>query len=343
MRSHELRSGPDRESRRASPDAAPYPRLVGDIGGTHARLGIVAQAGAGVEHLAELACAEHATLEAAIASYLTAQPKPRPAAAAIAVAAAITGDRVAMTNRGWTFSIESLRRSLAVDRLLVLNDFAALALSLPTLARSELRAIGGGVAVGGDPVALLGPGTGLGVAGLVRLGEVPLALASEGGHATLAAEDDDEARAVAYLRREFGHAAAERALSGRGLVNLYRHVCERAGHVAVNLSPADVTGAALSRADADCVEAVELFFALLGGYAGNLALTLGARGGVYIGGGIVGRLGDWIDRSRFRSRFEAKGRYAGYLSAIPVWLIEPTSPPALRGANAALDARPSGF
>jgi glucokinase len=339
MRSPELRS----EIRgAASQDAAPFPRLVGDVGGTQARFGFVPHAGAAVERVAELACADHAGLEAAIASYRGAHHVPPVAAAAIAVAATVASDLVSMTNLGWSFSIEGLRRSLGVDRLVVLNDFAALALSLPVLASDELRAIGGGTAVAGEPIALLGPGTGLGVAGLLRQGGARLPVASEGGHATLAADDDDEERLVAYLRSEFGHAAAERALSGNGIVNLYRYICAGQGRVASELSPSDVTAAALAGSDAASVQAVELFFALLGGFAGNLALTFGARGGVYIGGGIVRRLGCWIDRSRFRSRFEAKGRFASYLSAIPVWLIEPSSPPALRGANAALDGpRPS--
>ncbi|MDQ2928755.1 MAG: glucokinase, partial [Pseudomonadota bacterium] len=200
-----------------------------------------------------------------------------------------------------------------------------------------LRRIGGGVAVTGEAIALLGPGTGLGVAGLLRRSEATLPLVGEGGHATLSAADETEELVIVYLRSEFGHASAERALSGGGLVNLYRFVRARAGGAAQDLSPSDVTAAAMAGSDDACVEAVDIFFGLLGGFAGNLALTLGARGGVYIGGGIVGRLGDWIDRSSFRSRFEAKGRFANYLSSIPVWLIEPGSPPALRGANAALD------
>lgn len=321
----------------AARGTASFPRLVGDVGGTQARFGVVAQAGGRIERIAVLACDDHPGLGAAIASYCRQQKVPALAAAAIAIGGAVTGDRVSMTNRGWSFSIESLRRELGLDRLLVLNDFAALALSLPALAADELRRIGGGTAVVGEPCAVLGPGTGLGVAGLVKQGGAALPLAGEGGHATLSAADEREELVIAYLRREFGHASAERALSGGGLVNLYRFVCARDGIAARDLAPSDVTGAAMSASDVACVEAVDLFFGLLGGFAGNLALTLGARGGVYIGGGIVGRLGQAIDRSSFRSRFEAKGRFESYLAAIPVWLIEPSSPPALRGANAALD------
>ena len=321
----------------AVPGPAPYPRLVGDVGGTRARFGVVAARGEGVTQIRELACDDHASLEAAVDGYLRETRVAAPASCAIAIATAVTGDRVSMTNRDWSFSIDALRARLGVARLLVVNDFTALALALPALSRGELEPVGGGTAMAGEALALLGPGTGLGVGCLVASGDTMLPLASEGGHMTLSATDEREERVVAALRRAFGHPSAERALSGNGLVNLYRVACADAGRAPELLSPPDVTARALARADDACVEAVELFFALLGGVAGNLALVVGARGGVYIGGGIVTRLGDWIHRSRFRERFESKGRLRPYLSSIPVWLIRPGSPPALRGANAALD------
>jgi glucokinase len=317
---------------------APFPRLLGDVGGTHARFGVVAAHGEGVGRIRELVCDDHASLEAAIDSYLRETAAPSPAACAIAIAAPVTGDRVSMTNRDWSFSIEALRVRLGVDRMLVLNDFTALALALPTLSADELEAVGAGAAVAGAPIALLGPGTGLGVGGLVFAGARALPITSEGGHVTLSAEDEREERLIAALRREFGHPSAERALSGSGLVHLYRFACAEAKRAPLQLAPEAVTARALARSDVACVEAVELFFSLLGGVAGNLALTLGARGGVFIGGGIVAQLGDWIHRSAFRVRFESKGRRQPYLSSIPVWLIKAASPPALRGANAALEA-----
>jgi len=325
--------------RRSGRGPAPFPRLLADVGGTHARFGVAASRGEGVGAIREVRCDDHPSLEDAIESYLRETAAPPPASFALAIASPVAGDRVAMTNRDWSFSIDGLRVRLGVDRVVVLNDFVALALAVPALSRDELRAVGAGEPVAGAPMALIGPGTGLGVAGLIEVDGRRLPLASEGGHVTLSAGDEREERLVAALRREFGHPSAERALSGDGLVNLYRFACDEADRAPLHLEPADVTERALARSDEACVEAVELFFSLLGVVAGNLALTLGARGGVCIGGGIVARLGGWIDRSQFRERFEAKGRRRAYLSAIPVWLIEPASPPALRGANVALDAR----
>jgi len=330
------RMAPASDRARLDPPA-PYPRLVADVGGTHACLGWVLRARGGVADVAQFACDDHASLEAVIEHYLGGRGGPPPAACAIAMATPVVDDRVAMTNRDWSFSVRALRQRLGVDRLVVLNDFAALALALPELSPAEVVAVGGGKPVAGAPQALLGPGTGLGVGALVGPPDAPWALAGEGGHASLSAADEAEERVIGFLRHEFGHASAERALSGSGLVNLYAASCALRGRAAKALQPADVAAHAIDGSDADCRDAVEMFFALLGGVAGNLALTLGARGGVYVGGGIVPRFGDWIGRSRFRQRFEGKGRFSGYLCAIPVWTIRSAGAPALRGANRALE------
>jgi glucokinase len=229
-------------------------------------------------------------------------------------------------------------RRWSVDRLLVLNDFAALAHGLPSARADELRTVGGGAALEGEPMALLGPGTGLGVAGLLNTPAGPVPVAGEGGHATLAPADAGEERVLSWLRDEFGHASAERVLSGAGLVNLHRAVCVLGGGRCEDLGPAAITARAVAASDAACVETAELFLAFLGGFAGNLALTLGARGGVFIAGGIVPRLLELIDRSSFRLRFEDKGRFRPYLEAIATRVVLDTATMALRGANAALDA-----
>ncbi|MEW6099383.1 MAG: glucokinase [Pseudomonadota bacterium] len=317
--------------------AAAYPRLVADVGGTHARFAWLAEPQAGLSCMTTYRVAEHAGLREAIEHYLQSQGLPRPASAAVGIANPVTADRVHMTNHDWSFSISELQRLLGLERLVVLNDFTALALALPLLGADERRQVGGGTAVAAAPIALLGPGTGLGVSGLVPVpggGWVPLT--GEGGHVTLSAADEREDAVLALLRRRFGHVSAERALSGPGLANLYQAVCELAGKQASPLDAPAITQAALRHADPHCVAALELFCAFLGTVAGNLALTLGARAGVYIGGGIVPRLGEWFDGSSFRERFEAKGRFREYLEGIPTWVILAESP-GLRGAAQALD------
>lgn len=321
---------------------APYPRLLGDVGGTHARFGWTGGLGAAVSHVAAYRCSEHADLGAVIDHYLAEQQCGSPAAAAIAIATPVAGDDVSMTNLDWRFSIEDLRRRFSLQRLLVLNDYSALALAIPMLLPSELSQVGAGHPVPGAPVALLGPGTGLGVSGLLQTPGGALPIAGEGGHVSLAPADAIEDGMLVWLRATFGHVSAERVLSGAGLVNLYRAACALAGQASESLGPLEVTARALAGSDAECRVAVERFFAFLGSVAGDLALTLGARGGVYVGGGIVTRLGDWIARSAFRERFESKGRYRDYLASIPTWSIVSASSPALRGANRALDAAPLG-
>jgi glucokinase len=317
--------------------AAPHPRLLADVGGTHARLAWIAAPGEAIGRVASYGCDEHAGIEAVVDDYLAEQRLPPPRAAAIGIATAVLGDEVAMTNRPWRFSIAALKRRWGVERLLVLNDFAALAHGLPAVRAAELRPVGGGAALEGEPMALLGPGTGLGVSGLLSTPAGPEPVVGEGGHATLAATDAGEARVLDWLRDEFGHVSAERVLSGAGIVNLYRAASALAGRPADDLDAAAITARAAAGGDPVAVEAVELFFAFLGGFAGNLALVLGARGGVFIAGGIVPLLGDRIDRSLFRQRFEAKGRFRPYLEAIATRVVLDPATIALRGADAALD------
>jgi glucokinase len=314
-------------------------RLLGDVGGTNARFAWQASRGASLSQLAAYPSAQFESLESALRHYLTQHGLPMPAQAAIGIANPVDGDWVQMTNHDWHFSIEALRQALGLRRLKVINDFAALAWSLPTLQPHELRAVGAGLGVQGGTLALLGPGTGLGVSALVQgLDARQVVISGEGGHVTLAAASDEEAAVLAWLRRQFGHVSAERALSGPGLENLYRAWGAVQGLSLAPLTAPQISRRALAGADAVCDAVLELFFGLLGNVAGNLALTLGATGGVYIGGGIVPRLGDRIDRSRFRERFEAKGRFGGYLARIPVWVVQAGESPALRGAARALDA-----
>ena len=320
--------------------ATPFPRLLGDVGGTNARWAWQHAAGTPAAQVRVLPCAGYPGIDACIADYLRLEGLPPPRQAGFGIATPVTGDAVQMTNHHWQFSITALRATLGVDRLRVLNDFEALAHAVPGLAEHERRPVGGGEAAPGGNLAVIGPGTGLGVSGLVADGHGGLSVVvGEGGHVTLPANTAREASIAAVLRERFGHASAERALSGPGLVYLYEALCVLDGRSAEALQPADVVTRALAAGpaqDTTCREAVTTFAALLGSAAGNLALTLGARGGVYLGGGIVPRLGAVFDTLPFRERFEDKGRYRGYLAAIPTWVITAEAP-ALGGVARALD------
>jgi glucokinase len=320
--------------------AAAYPRLLGDIGGTHIRFGWVRAPGDGVVDREVFRWPEGAGLRDALAAYLAKRGPQRPASCALAVAAPVGGDSVALTNRSDSFSIAALESELGLTRLVILNDFAALALAVPRLGPDDSRAVGGGDRTASGPIALLGPGTGLGVAASIVTPAGRCCVASEGGHASLSSHDAHEDRLLAVLRQEFGHVSFERVLSGAGIVNLYRAHCALEG-----VAPAPHDAAAISRlaaeaADARCVAAIDQFFAFLGSFAGNLALTFDARGGVYLGGGIVPKLIDRIGTSRFRERFEAKGRFRARLERIATRVIVDPSAAALLGANQALDDAP---
>jgi glucokinase len=322
----------------------PYPWLVADIGGTNARFGWVARPGAAVEHVQRFTGADHAgPAEAAthylahLAGQLGAAFQP-PRAAAWAVATAVVGDRIELTNSGWGFSCAAARAALGLERLVPLNDFEALALALPHLAPGQWRAIGPELAVPAMAArAVVGPGTGLGVAGIVHGGLGWLAVPGEGGHATLAPADDYESALLAAARRQVEHVSAERLLSGIGLPLLHRSVALVEGVEVAASTPEQIVEAGLRGDDALASRTIDVFCALLGSFAGSVALTYGARGGVYIGGGIVPRLGERFFASRFRERFEAKGRFRGYLEAVPTMLITDTLA-ALTGAAAALRA-----
>lgn len=316
-----------------------YPRLVGDIGGTNARFAICESADAQPTHVAALKGEEFPTLQAAMRSYLDQLGLPQPRNCAIGIANPVDGDHLQMTNHTWGFSIEAVRQEFGFERFVVVNDFVALALALPALRPSELKPVGGGTALPGATLGLVGAGTGLGVASLTftRRGEA-VAVGGEGGHVSLAPATAEEAAVIASLQRRFGHASAERAVSGPGLVNLYQALGEVRQQAAPLQEPAAVLAAAMGGSDALAAAALDMFCAFLGSVAGNLALTVAARGGMYIGGGIVPRMGEAFSRSPFRQRFEAKGRFQGYLSQIPCWVIDAEQSPALLGASRALDA-----
>lgn len=301
--------------------------LLADIGGTNTRCALGADDGR-ISGVRAFANREFGGVADVLRRYLQeAAPAAPIRRGALAVAAPIRDDRVGMINIAWAFSAEELRRALRLDRLQLLNDFAALAWALPALGPQDLAAVGGGAALAGFPKVVLGPGTGLGVASLVPVRGEWQAVAGEGGHVTLAALDERDEAVIRRARERYGHCSAERLLSGAGLGFLHAALHGGAESDAIEVGQRARAG------EPAAIQTFERFFRLLGSVAGNLALTLGAFGGVYIGGGIVPRYLDLLQRSAFRECFEAKGRYREYLRAIPTSVIVAPHP-ALRGLAA---------
>lgn len=308
--------------------------LIADIGATNARCALLDDRGRILE-VRGLLNADYPGLEAALGDYLAGTlTAARPERAAIAIAAPLDGDEVAMTNIGWRFSRSALAAALGLRELKLLNDFEALAHALPALAPSDYRQIAGGAGLPGKAMAVLGPGSGLGVGAIVPGEHGWAAVSGEGGHVSLPAFDATEAAVIEAHGDANGHCSAERLLSGPGLVNIHATLARLEGGTVGPLTPADITARAAA-GDKLATRCFEVFFALLGGVAGNLALTVGARGGVFIGGGIVPRVQEACERSAFHERFCGKGRYRGYLERIPVAVIT-LEHPAFVGLRAVL-------
>jgi glucokinase len=245
----------------------------------------------------------------------------------LGVAGPVENGQCTLTNSSWVINAAELRKTFGWTHVRIINDFEAIAWSLPHLAPSDLYMVGRGKAVPTAPAAVLGPGTGLGLACLVPRPDGAIVMASEGGHATLPGSSPREDAIIAHLRERYEHVSAERVLSGGGLVNLYQAIGSIDRLSVMERSAAEITAAALDGICPICRQALDMFCAMLGTIAGNAALTFAARGGVYIAGGIAPRIVDYLANSPFRRRFEAKGRFKAYLSGIPTGVIihsEPT-------------------
>lgn len=321
-----------------------FPWLVADIGGTNCRFGLVRAADAPAADVLTYRCADYPSPEAAAAVYLAAIGEREGAAVApqriaFAVATAVEGDTAQMTNSAWLVSRPRLAAALGARQVLLLNDFEALALALPRLGDDAVQWIGDARPDARLPMAVIGPGTGLGVSSCVPVAGGWIAIAAEGGHATAPAADDFESDVLREMRREHAHVSAERALSGIGLPVLHRAVCRVRGMPDETLAAEEITRRAFEANDALCMATLDTFCAMLGTFAGNVALTVGARGGVYIAGGIAQKLGADFLGPRFRARFEAKGRFSGYMARIATGLIT-AKHAALAGAAQALVQSP---
>ncbi|MGA9603609.1 MAG: glucokinase [Methyloceanibacter sp.] len=309
--------------------------LVADIGGTNARFALADLATLTLSACHQIRCADHQSLAAALGAYLATLPE-RPEQAAIAVAGPVTSDAISLTNAPWSFTAGELCCTTALSDVMLLNDFAALAHALPYLAGADLHLIGGSEPVEHGTKLVLGPGTGLGVASLIWSGESFIAVPGEGGHVTLGASDERELALLERVRKGREHLSAERVLSGPGLAELYRAMAASHGEDEGELQPNDVIERGLA-GDVLASEVLELFASLLGRFAGDAALLMGARGGVYLGGGIAPKIASVLSSGAFRASFERKGRVTAYLEPIPVYAILAEFA-TLKGAAAALRA-----
>ncbi|WP_151703752.1 glucokinase [Nitrincola alkalilacustris] len=336
--------------------------LVADVGGTNARFALVAEGSRALEQVQTLACADYENLDAACLEYFRQAGVSGITRASLAFACPVQVETIRMTNNHWVFTRDMLRSRLGLEQLELLNDFTAMALGMLEVRSDELQDVGAGQGLEGAPRLVIGPGTGLGVSALVPSGGKDnrwIALATEGGHVSFAPTDEVEVEVWRSLKQQFGRVSVERILCGQGLVNLYRALAQyHQQPFDERLTPADITAAGLAggyvggslagdshagnshagnslAVNSLAVETLQRFCRILGEQAGDAVLTLGARGGVYLCGGILPRMADFLQQSAFRQGFEAKGRFEGYLREVPVWLCT-AKHPGLLGAAAAL-------
>jgi glucokinase len=294
--------------------------VLADVGGTNVRFAVLTGGMLGpIEHMA---VRDYQKFADALASFMARQTEGAAIRSAIfAVAGVVVGERCALVNNPWVVDAAELRACFGLTGIRIVNDFEAIAWSLPHLPRNDLHAVGGREPAAQAPMIVLGPGTGLGVAAFVPREEGGFVLGSEGGHTTMPSGSLREDAIIENLRQRYGHVSIERVLSGHGLENLYCAIVSIDALTVPERTAAEITQAAIEGSCATSRAALDMFCALLGEVAGNFALTFGARGGVYMAGGIVPHLRDYLPRTPFRSRFEAKGRMRQYVEPIPVYLI----------------------
>lgn len=300
-------------------------RLIADIGATNARFALVRDGK--IEDIRILQCDDFRGPAEAAAVYLEKSgAKPQTGVFSIASADA-SKPFVDMTNNHWAFSVEEVREKIGLQSLKTMNDFTAIAYAMPYLTDADKYQIGKATPQKDMPIAIIGPGTGLGTAGVVFANGKPVVVTAEGGHVTMPSATQREFDLFAWLiKTKYSHVSAERVISGKGILNIYNAIGGVDGVDLPERTPADITKAALSGECKACVEVLDLFCHFLGVIAGNLALSYGAFGGLYIAGGIVPQLGDYFKTSRFYESYINKGRYKEYLSDIPVYVVTHPQP-----------------
>ncbi len=307
--------------------------LVGDVGGTNARFALVDAQGH-VRHPRIFACKEYPSLADIIAEYIeTTAGRKRPPRAVIAVAGPVLGGEITFTNLDWLVSEGDLLAQFEFEAVALINDFAAQAMACPLLEGADLSALGPKLERAHEcPVVALGAGTGFGVAGLARSERGDIAIATEGGHAGFSPADEIDVEIWRWMKAAYGRVSIERLLSGQGLYDIYRVLCALQDQLPSLQDERQVTTEGLV-GDPVAGAALDRFAGILGSVAGDLALSFGARGGVYVSGGIAPRIADKLSKGAFRARFEDKGRLSDYVKAIPTYLVLHPYPAILGAAR----------
>ncbi|MBL4910037.1 MAG: glucokinase [Alteromonadaceae bacterium] len=309
--------------------------IVADIGGTNIRLAIIDNAQQ-LTKIASFQCRDFDSLAAVLAHYFAEQKlSNKTINACLAIACPVENDQVVMTNMSWSFSKQALKDTLKLNNLWLINDYTAIAHAIPQLTHEQKIQIGGGNTVVNKPIAVCGPGTGLGVANLVNIDDKWVCLSGEGGHADFAPVNEEQVQLLQFLFTKYHHVSTEQLLSGLGLEQIFQAL------IAINsldikpLSATEISQNAINNSCETSLLALQHFCKILGSFAGNLALTGGSFGGVYIAGGIVPRFIEFFKNSGFRKCFEQKGRFSNYNQNIPTFVIT-ESQPGLLGACAYL-------
>lgn len=323
-------------------DAMPqFPVLIGDIGGTNARFAILADPVSEPQDVGTVKTADFATIDEAIRAAILDRSAIRPRSAVLAVAGPVDGDEIELTNCDWVVRPRQMFSTLGLDEVLVLNDFEAQALGVVALGPEHMEKIGGGEPEPGAGRVVMGPGTGLGVAGLVHARGMWIPVPGEGGHVDIGPRSARDFEVFPHIERIEGRISAEQMLCGRGLVNLYRAVAAADRITPVFSTPAEITAAALARSDATASEALDIFVTCLGRLAGDLALIFMSRGGVFLTGGIAQKVVPALKNGLFRAAFQDKAPHNALVRDMPAYVI--THPLAALAGLAAYAREPTRF
>lgn len=318
-----------------------FPVLVGDIGGTNARFALLLSEGGEAIPFGNVRTADFANIDIAIRDAVLPHAPSAPKTAILAIAGPISGDAIELTNCPWVVRPHVMMEMLGLEDIIVINDFEAQALAVASLGAEHLEQIGGGPVIDGASRVVLGPGTGLGVAGLINISGIWYPVPGEGGHVDMGPRDARDYQVFPHIEELEGRVSGEQILCGRGLVNLYRAVCTADGAAPLFSEPQQVTAAAFDGSDARAAETLDLFAAYLGRLAGDLALVFMARGGVYLSGGIAQKIAAVLKKGGMRAAFENKAPHGEFMKSVPVFVI--THPLAAVAGLTAYARNPQGF